>query len=255
MSTDLERLQGTWNIVALEVEGQKMPASASTGSKIVIRGSSFTTVSMGAVYDGTIEVDAAATPRTFDLIFTEGPEKGNRSLGIYELDQDAWRICLTLRGNVRPREFATTPQSGLALETLKRAAAVETPAPAPSPAAGAPCEPVPELEGQWSLVSLVRDGVPTEASLLRYGKRVDKCNQVTVSFGPQVVFQASYTADRTRHPNTIDFIHAQTQLGIFELDGTALKLCYGAPGQPRPADYSSTTGDGRTLAVWKRAGN
>src|SRR3989442_16035736 len=77
--TDLDRLQGAWNITSLEVDGQSMPAP--TGACIVIEGSRFQSLGMGAVYEGKVEVDGTKKPKTFDLLFTAGPEKGNRSLG------------------------------------------------------------------------------------------------------------------------------------------------------------------------------
>jgi uncharacterized protein (TIGR03067 family) len=259
MNTDLEKLQGTWHIVEMEMDGQKMPAAASTGAKIVLKGEAFTTVSMGATYEGTVELNSTTTPKTFDLIFTKGPEKGNRSLGIYELDSETWKICLTTAGSNRPSCFTTAPKSGLALEILKRAPAAAGPASEPAaPPPGLDLRPVPELEGEWTMVSCVRDGEPVERMMLKYGKRVDRANRVTVSFGPQVVFQAHYMADLAANPKTIDFVHAEgpnasrSQLGILELDGAELKLCYAAPGDPRPSDYLSARGDGRTVAVWKR---
>jgi uncharacterized protein (TIGR03067 family) len=118
MNSDLEKLQGTWNIVEFELEGQKMPAG---GSKIVVNGNSFTTIAMGAQYEGTVALDTTATPKTFDLHFNQGPEKGNVSLGIYELDGDTWTICIGLTGRIRPQKFATEAGSGHALESLKRA--------------------------------------------------------------------------------------------------------------------------------------
>ena len=117
MSPDLDRLQGTWNIVEFELESQKLPAA---GSKIIVDGSNFTTLAMGARYEGTLTLDATRRPKTFELTFTEGPEKGNTSLGIYDLTGDTWTICLGLTGRSRPAEFATAPGSGHALEVLKR---------------------------------------------------------------------------------------------------------------------------------------
>ena len=118
MNSDLEKLQGTWNIVEFELDGRKMPAGES---KIVVNGTSFTTIAMGAQYEGTVALDTAAAPKTFDLHFNQGPEKGNVSLGIYELDGDAWTICIGLTGRSRPQKFATEAGSGHALESLKRA--------------------------------------------------------------------------------------------------------------------------------------
>ena len=119
MKQELEKLQGTWNVVSLEIEGMKMEEPAFKGAKIVVKDDTFTTTSMGAVYKGTLSADSAKTPKTLDLSFTEGPERGNTSLAIYELEGDTWKLCLTVSGNGRPKEFVTTPGSGHALESLK----------------------------------------------------------------------------------------------------------------------------------------
>ena len=114
---DLDRLQGNWNIVSLEMDGQKMSGG---GARIVVQGNRFTSIAMGATYEGTVEVEESTSPKRFDLHFDEGPEKGNTSLGIYELDGDSWKICLTTRGSERPKKFAAPPGTGIALEILQR---------------------------------------------------------------------------------------------------------------------------------------
>jgi uncharacterized protein (TIGR03067 family) len=117
MTHDLERLQGTWNIVALEIEGQKFPPG---GSSIGIDGDTFVSRNMGAVYEGTVRLDETCAPKTFDLIFAKGPEAGGVGLGIYTLDGDTWTICLGFAGKSRPTEFLAPKGTGYALETLKR---------------------------------------------------------------------------------------------------------------------------------------
>jgi uncharacterized protein (TIGR03067 family) len=119
-SDDLEKLQGSWAFVSLEVEGSKLPDAMLSGSKIIIKGENFKSISAGITYEGKIKIDRNSTPKTLDLIFTEGPEKGSTSLGIYELDGDNLKICLSLAGSTRPTEFASKPGSGFAFETLKR---------------------------------------------------------------------------------------------------------------------------------------
>ena len=262
MKNELARLQGTWNIVALEVEGQKMAAGALTGSKIVVKGDRFTTLAMGATYEGKLEVDPAKTPKTFNLNFTAGPEKGNTSLGIYELDGDTWKICMTVAGNNRPKEFATKPRSGHAFETLKRdtgagsqpSASEKQTQPAPD-LGNLRLEPAPELEGEWAMVSGAMDGHPIEKQLIGQGKRVVKGNDTTAYFGNQIYLQAKFTVDRTKEPKTIDYFllgsgQGQTQHGIYELKGKKLMLCFAPPGQERPTDFASKRGDGRTFTVW-----
>ena len=77
------------------------------GSRIIIKGDAFKSFSGGATHEGTIKIDASKTPKTIDLIFNEGPEKGKAALGIYELGGDHWRMCLSLGASSRPTEFAT----------------------------------------------------------------------------------------------------------------------------------------------------
>ena len=131
VQAEMQKLQGTWNVVALEVEAMKMGESSFQGSKIVVKGDTFTTVSMGADYSGTIKVDATSSPKTLDLTFAEGPHQGNTAHGIYGLDDSRWIICLGFAGRDRPKEFVTTPGCGHALETLMRA--TSEPAKRPQP--------------------------------------------------------------------------------------------------------------------------
>ena len=88
MPEDTERLQGTWSFASLEVAGSRVPEAAFSGSRMLIVGDRFSLTSAGADYAGTFAVDAARWPRTIDIGFTEGPEAGNTSLGIYQLEGD-----------------------------------------------------------------------------------------------------------------------------------------------------------------------
>ncbi len=255
MRQDLERLQGTWNVVSLEMDGQKMSGG---GARIVVRGNRFTTSAMGAAYEGSVAVHETTAPKSFDLRFEQGPEKGNTNLGIYELDGDTWKICLATRGTERPKEFAAPRGTGIALETLQRPTVAEVvEAPVGAGALASPAgDSAAELAGEWVPLSLVRDGQALDKGMLKYGRRTATANEVAVKFGPQVVLKAKYAVDRSRTPMTMDYVLAdgRTQHGIWVLDGKHLKTCFGAPGQPRPGEFASTAGDGRTLTVWTPAG-
>lgn len=97
------------------------------------------------------------------MLFTAGLEKGNRNLGIYELDGDTWKLCLAMRVPNRPKSFATTPGDGLALETCTRASAATESKPAKSASAkensaqksAAAGGPATELEGEWQMIPAV----------------------------------------------------------------------------------------------------
>ena len=116
----MERLQGVWSMVSLEADGRAVPASALGGARIAIHGGHFTSTGMGAKYEGTVEVDATRTPKTINMKFTEGPEKGNTNYGIYELDANKLRIYFSTESNERPKEFPAKPTTGMILMVLER---------------------------------------------------------------------------------------------------------------------------------------
>src|SRR5438105_839646 len=99
MATDLDRLQGTWHVTSLELDGRPLAAASFGGSQIVVEGDRFTSLNMGATYNGTLALDERANPKTFDLLFSAGPERGRRNLGIYTLEAKRWIICLATRGS------------------------------------------------------------------------------------------------------------------------------------------------------------
>ena len=270
MPTDLDKLQGTWNVMSLETDGQKMPATVFETARIVIEGKAFTSLGVGATYEGTLKLDPASKPKAFDLVFTAGHAKGHRNLGIYKLNGDTWTICLATRGNNRPGKFATAPDTGFALETLKRGGVTRrsekrksqrpsgvsdtsTPAQHGTAAAGA----VTELEGEWAMVSAVLDGVAMDQAMVKWCRRITRGNVTRVVAGPQVFVNASFALDKSKQPELIDYVNlegankGESQAGIFELIDDSLKICMSAPGRPRPAQFSSKGGDGRSYTTWR----
>jgi uncharacterized protein (TIGR03067 family) len=264
MKSKLRELQGVWHVAVVEIEGRSMPAG---GAQIVVMGDNFTSLGMGATYEGKFVLDVSTSPFAIDMSFTAGPEKGNTNRGIFELAGDTWRLCLNMTGGQRPNEFATRPNSGLALETLQRAKArarikaTKTPQPAEPIAADFPSEPVPELEGEWAMVSCAYDGEQLEPSFVSSCRRIAKGNETATFMGKQLLMKARFRVDRSKQPNTIDYLltagpaAGQTQLGIFDLKGGKLTVSFSNPGMPRPADFSFTRGDGHTVTAWRRIKN
>ena len=247
---ELAKLQGTWKIVTMEIDGNKTPDNAVPESRMILKDDTFAMVSLGAtLYRGNYRIDPSRTPKTLDIEFTEGPEKGNTALGIYELDGDNWKICLTVGAKERPKAFATAAGSGLALETLRREP--------PDAAAETLKKELALLDGEWTMVSVTADGQAIPEAIAKTGKRVAKGGETTVTIAGQLVMKAIYTIDPTKKPKTIDYTMTDgptkglKQYGIYEIDGETVRVCFAAPGKDRPSEFTSKPGDGHTLTAWK----
>jgi uncharacterized protein (TIGR03067 family) len=120
LDMDYAKLEGTWRVVSLEVEGMKIPEETIKESRLIIKGKEFTMKEKIATYRGNFIIDPSKKPKTIDMKFTEGPEKGNTSLGIYELEGDDLKLCLTITAKDRPSQLAAKPKSGHGFEVLKR---------------------------------------------------------------------------------------------------------------------------------------
>ena len=118
---DLDRLQGTWSRASAEVNGKPTPEDELKKTTLIIEGDHYTLRTPEGDRRGTIKLDPTKSPKQVDLIPSEGPNKGKTLAGIYELDGDTLRYCLTLTGKERPTEFASKPGSGQGLFVNKRA--------------------------------------------------------------------------------------------------------------------------------------
>jgi uncharacterized protein (TIGR03067 family) len=267
MSQDLDRLQGTWSITEAEMDGQAAPAAMTNGA-ITISGNKFVTSGVGAEYKGMLVLDESAKPRRLDLRFTSGMQKGTTNLCIYELKGDRLRLCVATRGDVRPKKFASLPDSGIVLETLRRGAvapskgqaAARKAVPVPAGSADALASPAPatEIDGEWPMVSGVMNGAAMQQSMVEWCKRITHGGVTTVMAGPQVMLQAQFQIDAAQSPKAVEYVNltgsakGKSQLGIYKLEGNQLTFCIAPVGKPRPGAFDSTKQNGNTLTVWKR---
>jgi len=71
--------------------------------------------------NGKIEaIDPTKKPRSLDYKITDGDDKDEVELAIYELDGDTFRDCIAPPGKDRPKEFSTESGTGYLLITYKR---------------------------------------------------------------------------------------------------------------------------------------
>jgi uncharacterized protein (TIGR03067 family) len=267
MSKDVENLQGSWRVTALEIDGRAVDTLGNAG--IVIVGERFISKGMGNEYEGTFEVDAKSRPRKLTMKFDTGPEKGNTNLAIYEVKGDTWKLCVATQGKVRPSGFATKPGDGFVFETLTRGDLPnDTISELPkrqkqktknSPSSGD--KRLAEFQGEWSMVSGVMNGQAMDKSTVQWVRRITTGDEIAVCAGPQTLMEMTFTIDPSTSPKSIDYMNTagsnkgKTQLGIYEFDGDQLTVCVASPGAVRPTTFNSEKGAGHTLTAWKRIGN
>jgi uncharacterized protein (TIGR03067 family) len=273
----LRLLEGDWRFVGMQVDGVDMPAAATAGSRILIDGDRFRMESPEATYDGAFIIDVGAEPMHIDIEFVEGPEAGNRSYGVFELNGDQLTICLGVVGASRPAGFSTRPGTGHALERLRRVsmsrpagvtggtrAQADTATPVPAAATtdptafdGAMTPMMRRLEGEWIPVQLVQDGQEMPAQWLAFGSRTARANEVKVVFGGQVMVHAKVRLDESATPVAIDYLNltgrqkGQVSFGILEWVGDEVRILMAAPNAPRPASFSEALKKGLTLSQWR----
>jgi uncharacterized protein (TIGR03067 family) len=117
---ELAMLQGSWVRVSAEVDGKKVPDEELKKTRLVITSDRYTLKSPDQTRQGGIRLDPTKTPKTIDLMSTEGPNKGQTLLGIYELGEGLFRYCVAPPGKERPKEFVSKPGTGVGLYANKR---------------------------------------------------------------------------------------------------------------------------------------
>ena len=119
--TDLDKLQGTWRFVSMEMDGQPAPKKGDEMPTITFEKDKFTVRGGETVLQaGTQVLDAGQKPKTVDAKVTEGEGNGTTMLGIYELDGDNLKACFDPQGKKRPTEFKAAAGSGHMLVVMKR---------------------------------------------------------------------------------------------------------------------------------------
>jgi uncharacterized protein (TIGR03067 family) len=108
----LKPFQGTWATEGDGIDG-----------KWTFDGEKVKATVNGTDYTCKVKVDADAKPlATIDFLIDDGPEdaKGKTSKGIYKLDGEKLRLCVSLPGKDRPKEFSQIEDEAYLFELKKQ---------------------------------------------------------------------------------------------------------------------------------------
>jgi uncharacterized protein (TIGR03067 family) len=117
--TDLDRFQGTWNLVSAAQDGKALDQDKVKQTTIVFKGDTFRfpgSAEYATSKEGTIKLDENKTPKEMDAISTEK----ETMLGIYAQEENGYKVCFAPAGKPRPTELNSTPGSGYILQAWER---------------------------------------------------------------------------------------------------------------------------------------
>ena len=263
MPSDLEKLQGSWQLAASEVDGVAFAPEQLANARIVITGDHFESLGMGAAYSGTFVIDDKAKPKGLDMVITGGHAAGTRHAGVYKFAKGAWTLCLAAAGAPRPKKFACSSDGGFAMQTFRRAEAA-SPSADFGEAANVSTTPsdarTTAIDGEWAMLSGVFNGAAMADDMVKWCTRVSRGDITKVLAGPNVMLEARFTLDDAATPWSVDYMNlrgalkGKAQYGIADLSGDTLRVCMSPPGHARPSAFTSSPGDNRSLTTWRRLG-
>ncbi|MSQ96606.1 MAG: TIGR03067 domain-containing protein [Gemmataceae bacterium] len=119
---DLERMQGTWTMHVLEVDGKDLPADKIQGTLLIVKKDDYRTKVKDKLLPGfRIKLDPSKNPKTIDMIQTmpDGTEKTVK--GIYTFENNTFKLARGLTAEQeRPNQFATWPNTSYFVVTWKK---------------------------------------------------------------------------------------------------------------------------------------
>ncbi len=117
------------------------------------------------------------------------------------------------------------------------------------------------LQGGWQIESMQEDGAKTAAEDLK-GRTLFFGRDTFLFRRPDNLIQIGMLKlDPGKSPKTVNATimrgpqKGETMLGIYTVEGDALKICFHVPGEERPKEFSAAAGSGRLLMVSKRIRN
>jgi uncharacterized protein (TIGR03067 family) len=115
---ELEKFQGTWQLVSAEKDGKKAPEEQVKQTRVAIKGAKHTVYfgDKAVVHEIPFTIDPTTTPKSAEDKLPDG----QTIKSIYQLDGDTLRSCAAAPGKERPTEFSAKEGSGQTLRVFKR---------------------------------------------------------------------------------------------------------------------------------------
>ncbi len=122
---ELQKLQGTWVMVAGEWDGKKVADEDAAKSKVTYEGNKITVVTphqnKEPIVAELVEIDTTKSPKRMTFVRKNGPSAGKTIVAIYAFDgNDLYHFAFDPTGATVPKEPAAKEKSGHIKHTWKR---------------------------------------------------------------------------------------------------------------------------------------
>ncbi|MCC7085037.1 MAG: TIGR03067 domain-containing protein [Pirellulales bacterium] len=114
------------------------------------------------------------------------------------------------------------------------------------------------FQGTWKLTAGEVDGTALTPEQLKVGKLVIQGNRFSVTLPEKGTATGTQKINATKSPKTIDVVDASGPnagkkcLGIYEIKGDELRVCFAAAGKARPTEFASKPSGAQWVHVWTR---
>jgi uncharacterized protein (TIGR03067 family) len=115
-----------------------------------------------------------------------------------------------------------------------------------------------KFQGAWVVESQELDGKQAKAAEISSRTFFCGADVFFIRKEGELLQLGIHKVDPSKSPKTINatitkgLYQGETMLGIYEIDGDHLKVCFDIEGQKRPSEFKTSAKEGRFLAVYKR---
>lgn len=258
VAAELAKLQGTWQLVASETNGKKMPEEQVKQFRVKIEKGHHTVTFGDQVVSREVKftVDPTTQPKSTEDTLEDEPNRGKKIRGIYLLAGDSLTSCVGAIDAPRPTEFSSKPGSGQSLRRFTRVKTVTTAKPGDAGEANA--QEYRAFEGTWRTVAIQVGGKDLPAERFKTSRLICKGRDFT-AINDAGTTRGTFSVDTTKSPKAMDISITDGSAkgaifrNIYELKGDTYKLCGSTTsGKDRAKEFDSKPGSGYIIQVLVR---
>jgi uncharacterized protein (TIGR03067 family) len=125
LDPELQKFQGTWLLVAAEMDGKAVPDEHVQKSKLTYVGDKVEVMvphqHQEVIVATVLALDPTKRPAQMTWVRAKGPHAGATTVAIYEFEgPDQYKVCLDPTGKTTPARFGTDAGSGHIWQTWRR---------------------------------------------------------------------------------------------------------------------------------------